>query len=604
MSFVNPLGLLGLTSLPVIVGLHIHLERNRRAVVSSLFLWAFLDAKLEGQRPRQIKLNWLLVLDLLVAAVLTLALAQPQIEIKSAFTQDTHTVVLLDTSTSMLATDFAPSRLELAKAEVYGLIDTVGQNGVFTVVSVSNAAEIVGDSREVSETALKGLVEGVVAGGTGVDLHSGLALAQAVMSERKEIVVHIITDGAFELEEDPADFPFTIQWHFVGAEAENLAVASPRFVEVEDGQFQVLVQLINHSDKDKINNVKVFADGKESSQSEILMPAGSVTPYIVNLSGLVDYVQVEINSNDVLGEDDFAGAGRAGESIVHIALVADQPDPLDRAILSVPNVEMNIISPEDYNYAADYDLTIFRDYLPSEWPDGVIFVVDLPIENEILTANGVRSIDPPLELTADPLTDGLTFSGVRWQDARGMLDSQSDFDALIVAGETPLLLERDLERGNLIVFLPFLEVGNLTMHPVFPLLISNVVESAREILPEQQYNVGEDLIFSIDLQEYGVSLKDPALNEIRIDSSGDVRLRQFGQYAYMVEESNSKSEEVSFGVNAGDWNESNISPREWAVDLAEEEFEVVDNEIILDLTPWLLGLVVVLLLVEAWRAWR
>ena len=117
MNLANPLGLLGLLSLPVIIGLHLHLERNRRAVVSSLFLWAFLDAKLQGQRPRQLRLTWLLLLDLLIAAVLSLALAQPQIEIPSAFAQDSHVIVLLDTSTSMLANDIAPSRIEVAKAK-------------------------------------------------------------------------------------------------------------------------------------------------------------------------------------------------------------------------------------------------------------------------------------------------------------------------------------------------------------------------------------------------------------------------------------------------------------------------------------------------------
>jgi hypothetical protein len=573
-------------------------------VVSSLFLWAFLDAKLQGQRPRQLRLTWLLFLDLLIAALLSLALAQPQIEMSSTFAQDTHVIVLMDTSTSMLATDVPPSRIELAKEEVYELIDLVGQNGIVTVISVGNSAELIGDSRQVPDSTLKELVGARVAGATGVQFQAGLALAQAMMSEKKEVVVHVITDGAFD-SESLDDLPFTVQWHFIGAEADNQAVISPRLVEIADGQFQMLVKLINYGTEDRTNEVRVITDGIESNRAETIVPAESEIPYLVNISGDVDYVRVEINGNDSLGVDDFTGAGRAVESVVRIALVAENPDPLDRAILAAANVELDIISPADYNYASDYDLTIFRNYLPSEWPDGVILVVDIPINSELLPASGVRAIDQPLEIEIDQLTDGLSFSGVRWQDARGIQDLQSGFTALISAGDTPVLLEQEQGRGNLIVFTPFFEVGNLIRHPVFPLLISNVIESAREFRPEQHYQVGESMIVPIDPRGSGASLQDPVLNDVRISSKGMVDLNQFGQYSFYSQQNSSENEAAYFGVNAGDRYESDISPREWAVTLAEEELEVEDDgEFILDLTPWLLCMVAGLLVLEAWRAWR
>jgi hypothetical protein len=567
-------------------------------------LWAFLDAKLQGQRPRQLRLTWLLLLDLLIAGLLSLALAQPQIEIPSIFAQDSHVIVMLDTSTSMLANDIAPSRIDLAKEEVYSLIDSIGQNGIVTLISIGHSGEIVGDSRQISSAALKDVVGGMAVGGAGVDFQAGLALAQAVMSEKKDIVLHVITDGAFELE-NPDDLPFDIQWHFVGSEAENQAITSPRLVEIADGQFQMLVKLINYGSEDKMNEVRVIADGRETNEMEVSIPSGSEIPYIVNISGFVDYVRVEINGNDALGVDDFVGIGREVESMVKIALVTDQPDPLDRAILAATNVELEIINPEVYNYASDYDLTIFRDHLPSEWPDGVILVVDLPVNNEILPASGVRTIDQPLEVAIDPLTDRLVFSGVRWQDSRGMLGAQSDFSTLISAGDTPLLLEKELDRGNLIVFTPFFGVGNLVRHPVFPLLISNVIESAREFRPEQDYQVGQNLIIPVDSRGYAAVLEDPGLNDVQISSNGRAELLQFGQYTFHAQQGLSESGTIYFGVNAGDKLESNISPREWAVSLGEEELVLEDDgEIIFDLTPWLLCLVVGLLLLEAWRAWR
>jgi hypothetical protein len=604
MSFANPLGLLGFLSLPVIIGLHLHLERNRRAVVSSLFLWAFLDAKLQGQRPRQLRITWLLLLDLLIAIILSLALAQPQIEMSASLAQDAHTIILIDTSTSMMATDVTPSRIDLAKEEVYGLIDKVGQNGLVTVISLSGSAEILGDSREISELALKGRVEDTVAGGTGTDLQAGLALAQAVMSEKKEIVVHVVTDGAYELE-NPENLPFDIQWHFVGKGSSNLAAASPLLVETEEGLYQLLVQLINHSNEDRMTEVVVFADGQEKNKREILLAAESVNPYVVNISGSVDYVQVELNADDGLGIDNVAGVGGVEEGDIRIALVTDQPEPLDRAILAVPGVDLNMIQPEDYNYAADYDLTIFRNHLPVEWPDGVVLITDIPVDADILPASGVRTIEEPLDITDDVLVADLVFSGVRWQNARGLVGFEANFIPLISAGDTPLLLEEERKQGNLIVFTPFLEVGNLTIHPVFPLLISNVIESARDFRPDQQYSVGEKLDLPVDPRGYGVVLRDPASNEVEAPLGGEISLLHFGRYFFQEQGQSGESKNSYFGVNAGDGDESDIRPREWAVTLADEDLEIdQEGEIIFDLTPWLLCIVVGLLLVEAWRAWR
>ena len=77
MSFNNPLGLLGLVSIPVILALHMFRERQNRYVVSSLKLWDFLEPEVHGNKARRIPFSWLLVLDLLAAIFLSLAWSQP-----------------------------------------------------------------------------------------------------------------------------------------------------------------------------------------------------------------------------------------------------------------------------------------------------------------------------------------------------------------------------------------------------------------------------------------------------------------------------------------------------------------------------------------------
>ncbi len=135
MTFATPLALLGLLSLPVIFVLHMMRSRSRSYTVSSLSLWSFLDPQVRGARARRIPLTWLLLLDLLIAALLAVALANPQIEVTRRGEEARHTIVLLDVSTSMAAGDEPGSRLQAAAAEIEGLLQNGGPGEVFTLIT-------------------------------------------------------------------------------------------------------------------------------------------------------------------------------------------------------------------------------------------------------------------------------------------------------------------------------------------------------------------------------------------------------------------------------------------------------------------------------------
>jgi hypothetical protein len=416
--------------------------------------------------------------------------------------------------------------------------------------------------------------------------------------------VHVITDGAFPLEKFE-DFPESIQWHFVGRAGNNQALSGLQLHEISPREYQAFVQLLNFSTEERVREVRVLVGGVEVNRTEISLPPASETPFSVTLLGNLEYVQLELLGSDVLAEDDYAGAGRLAEDVISVALVADRPDPLDRAIEAASHVVYEIIPTDSYDYSLNYDVTIFRDYIPGEWPDGLVLVVDPPAGAEILPVSGWQMITEPLEVYPSPITLGLDFSGVRWQGAWGISGWQDQFSTLIAAGDTPVLLETDLAQGKLLLFLPVLDAGNLTMHPVFPLFISNLLEMAREYSPDRSYLVGESVQFSHDPEGTEVTLIGPSGLEVPIPDSGRIELTQFGQYTFSRENPNGDHITGSFGVNAGDPEESNLRPHEWVEDYAGEEPDRPGRSTYeINLAPWLLSMVVVLLLLEAWRAWR
>ncbi len=99
MTFANPLGLLGLLSLPVILGIHLYHRRFPPLEIAGLHLWAAeSEVRLAGRRRDRLPITTTLILELLAAFLMTLVISQPRF---GELDHVTHLVVVLDNSASM-----------------------------------------------------------------------------------------------------------------------------------------------------------------------------------------------------------------------------------------------------------------------------------------------------------------------------------------------------------------------------------------------------------------------------------------------------------------------------------------------------------------------
>ena len=138
MTFLLPLGLLALLTLPVIVLLHLIRERRPRRTVPSLLLWPQPPRRPEGVRARRLPLTLLLLLHLLVAALLALALARPQLPGLPG-RGAAHTAIILDSSTSMAARDGAGTRLDAARQRALALLRAMDAGDRATLIAARAA---------------------------------------------------------------------------------------------------------------------------------------------------------------------------------------------------------------------------------------------------------------------------------------------------------------------------------------------------------------------------------------------------------------------------------------------------------------------------------
>ncbi|MCC6805355.1 MAG: BatA domain-containing protein, partial [Anaerolineae bacterium] len=104
MSFLTPLAFFGaLLAIPIIL-LYMLRLRHREVTVSSTYLWQQLLHDKEANTPWQrLRRNLLLLLQLIILALLVLALARPFVIVPAVSAG--QIAVLLDASASMNATD-------------------------------------------------------------------------------------------------------------------------------------------------------------------------------------------------------------------------------------------------------------------------------------------------------------------------------------------------------------------------------------------------------------------------------------------------------------------------------------------------------------------
>jgi hypothetical protein len=219
---------------------------------------------------------------------------------------------------------------------------------------------------------------------------------------------------------------------------------------------------------------------------------------------------------------------------------------------------------------------------------------------------------------------GVDFNGVRWVKAWKQAGIPAGFETLLQAlnvpevGDVPLILRGNLDEQpsgstDLVLFLANLKTGNLTKHPAFPIFLANLVQKIRQTqLPESTYT-GEAIPLPSPAEYHTIRLSAPQATPVSFNTTWPAVWDQTlapGLYSFELERLDGKLRKETVAVNAGSARESDIRPQSWTGGVStlstvgktgagpQAEAQQVD------LLPWLLGLAILLLFVEASLAWR
>ena len=274
MSFLAPIAALGaLFAIPIIL-LYILRLRRRETIVSSNFLWQQILRDREANTPWQrLRRNILLLLQLVILALLVLALMRPA-QVVSTITAS-KTVILLDASASMNARDVdGGARFEAAQREANLLLNDLSPTDEISIIRVAENAEPLIAYTTSFLDARDAIFDAEPGQGSG-DWSTALTLAAAGAQGADNFSIIIISDGGVtQAGQLPENIPAPT-YISIGESAANLAITALATRTLPGENPQLFAQIRNYDTVENEVSLLIRLDGELWESESLLVSAES-----------------------------------------------------------------------------------------------------------------------------------------------------------------------------------------------------------------------------------------------------------------------------------------------------------------------------------------
>ncbi len=539
MNLGAPLGLAAAALAVPLVVWYVLRSRRPSQLVASTFLWQrterSVSAAVPWQRFRPDATFWLILLALLLGA---LALARPFVRVPAQLGD--HTVLILDASASMLATEDGPTRLELARREAEDLIGRLSPGQEVSVIEAGSRARVL-TSGASDPGAIRDAIRSVRPTHGAPDLVDAFTLAAALQRPGQSTVLHLLTDGVLPPEAVQAAPPGLLV-NAVGEPRPNLAVTRVQAVPVGAGTNQVFVQVRNFGTVGSEARITLSVDGTDFVEEAVrLAPRGTEDRVftVAGGDGEVLRARVEPVGSDAAGRDaadsltvdDHAFAILSSPREVRVMLAGPSNVFLEAALSSVPGVTVetspvvpaNLLEIDllvvDRTAAPDAPSIPTLLVAPTEWPAGIerTGLSDLP---------SVTFQAPGHELLAEVDLSEVALATAQQVTAPALTE---------VAGgpDGPLLLAGRID-GTPVVALPFdLLESNLPLQTAWPVFVANAVSWLAGPPVSLPATAGATLPIVVPAGVEVIEVSPPAGDVIRVDAVNPrVLLDQVGVWRF------------------------------------------------------------------------
>ena len=554
MTFLYPIGLLGLIGIPILIIVYLIKNRYTEQTVASTFLWRLSEMFLKRRNPlSRITGIISLILQLLLVAALSLAVAHPIIVLPGAAHEYCF---ILDGSASMNMEAEGKTRFDLAKEEILKVVDEAKEGSTYTVVLVSGTTEVILE-RADDKSRIADRLATVTCSDGAIDYTDAIGAAQGYFDANPSTRVYLVTDTDYNTKEN-------VTLVNVARSENNISVEDVIFFRTGKTILTVSGNILSYG-ADRIVDVEIYADGGEESLSATKVQAFKDTPtpfsFTVELGEFYS-ITVKCPTEDAYSKDNSVTVyDIESENSYKALLVSDAPFLIEAAVDAVSTADITVMTTEDYKKEEErlakldkkvngYSLYIFDCYNPTTLPsDGSIWFIGASASVE---GSGFSVQGEVLLETADTITlSTSTASIVRKLTANMVGDDiyiskyikcglYADFTTLYSYKGNPVIFTGVNTYGNREVVFAFnLHDSDITLSLDYLAMLGNLLDySFPEVIEKTEYFCGDTAEINVISGCNSIRVETPKGEVIYTDTTGAVSefmLTEVGEYKITVE---------------------------------------------------------------------
>ena len=380
MTFLYPIGLIGLIGIPILIIVYLIKNRYTEQTIASTYLWRLSERFLKRRNPlSRITGIISLILQLLLVFALSMAVAHPVVTLPGAAHEYCF---ILDGSASMNMTVDGVSRFDRAKSEILDVVDEAKDGSTYTLIFVGGTTDVLLEKTDSKERIAERL-ETIRCFDGAVDYTDAITEAQGYFNENESTKIYFITDTDYRTVHN-------VELINVAGSENNVSVEDVTYVRKDKTNVVVSGYVISYG-ADRLVDVEIYADGAAESIASTKVQAldGARTTFNVTVELSEFYsITVKIPNEDSYSKDNAVTVyDLESENAYDALLISDAPFLIKSAIESVSTAKIAVISTEEYKQNEDhllekdktvsgYSLYIYDCYNPQVLPkDGSVWFI-------------------------------------------------------------------------------------------------------------------------------------------------------------------------------------------------------------------------------------
>ncbi len=497
MSFLYPLGLLGLIGIPILILIYIIKSKYAEQTVSTTYLWTLSERFLKRKRPISPLAGIIsLILQAVSVALISLIVAHPIITVPNSANEYCF---ILDASGSMNTERDGSSRFERAKGEIEDIIDSSTDGSRYSLIWVGDVTATVFEGTESKKDAKKYLSE-LECGYTEADYTSALGTAQEYFDTNSSVITYLVTDTEYASSEN-------IRVINVSGTESNAAISDVTW-DISGGTLTVTGRVSVYTDARELT-VFAYADGGDTPIAKTDLSIEGNTSELFTLTAALktfSSLRLTISGEDALAcDDEYMLYDVKSEDSYSILIVSDTPFFLETVFRATGRGKITVMSPEEYNSSVSgYGLYVFESCTPSAPPDdGAVWFLDpqgsipdtgFSVQGDVMLSRGEK-----IEMTSSSSTVAKSMtSGLRGEDIEIIeyvrCSLYRNFTTLFSYQGNPLVFAGVGSSGHREVVFAFdIHNSNLPLLVDFVVLVDNLMRfSFPDVIEHTDYSVGEE----------------------------------------------------------------------------------------------------------------